>query len=199
MNSLIKLVIWMTAILALPTLYFAPNIYGYYRFKSICEKEGGLKVFQLLQRGVGWRTTVGLSQNPVAYFSAEYSRYQNKEGVLSDIRLISEKKSQYFDRDFKISVAESSKSPVYEYRESYEKVSNETRLLVTKTEVLDVATRSTLVIYKTFSYETFEQDRTLLGAASASSCPQHANFGPQDSQSRTTLGEKILAIASSVK
>ena len=54
MNSLIKFTIWVTAFVVLVGLYFASNIYGYYRFKSICAKEGGLKVYQPLQKGVGW-------------------------------------------------------------------------------------------------------------------------------------------------
>ena len=49
-----KIVIVFGAILLLIGLIFFENIYGYYRFQWYCSSEGGLKVYEKLEKDVGW-------------------------------------------------------------------------------------------------------------------------------------------------
>ena len=49
-----KTIIALISIPIFILLFFAPNIYGYFRFKSYCSSEGGLRVYEQLEKNVGW-------------------------------------------------------------------------------------------------------------------------------------------------
>jgi hypothetical protein len=119
---------WPLGIALVIGLYFSENIWGHYRFKVMCAKEGGLKVYQPLVKGAGWKTEKGSRNWPLSYFFAGFTRYSNEDGQLMDVRLVSGQKTNYFAKDFSESSADFSKQPIYEFRESYEKLANETRL-----------------------------------------------------------------------
>lgn len=53
MKPFFKFIIIVSIIPLLIGLYFFDNIKGYYRFKQYCEKEGGLKVYEAIKKGVG--------------------------------------------------------------------------------------------------------------------------------------------------
>lgn len=55
MKPFYKFVIVVTAVLLLLGIVFFDNIKGYYRFKQYCENEGGLRIYQPLEKNVGWQ------------------------------------------------------------------------------------------------------------------------------------------------
>lgn len=197
MNSLIKFTIWVTAFVVLIGLYFASNIYGYYRFKSICAKEGGLKVYQPLQKGVGWLQGGG-GGAALTMYGASFTRFK-KNSEFHDTILKTPLKKVYFEMDFHSTPADLSNEITYELRNINSAVSDEVRLTKFSTQVVDIKTHKVLVAYNYFQYETFVRANTLLDAPSASSCPEYAIFGPNDSNQQTTPGELYLGIQSAVK
>src|SRR5437868_10592772 len=49
-----KFLIFISIIFLSIFAFFFSNIKGYYRFKQYCEAEGGLRVYEPLERNVGW-------------------------------------------------------------------------------------------------------------------------------------------------
>lgn len=204
MKPLIKAGVWIAAFVTLVGLYFASNIYGYYRFKSICAKEGGLKVYQPLQKSVGWLIEKNSGGgDPLSMYSASYTRFKKDDGSFYDMTMKMPIKEPYFEKDFdkyfEVNVSDISKQPAYELRQIYGAVPDGIRLSRHTIEVIEIATGKTLVAYQQFGYESFERKNTLLDAPSSSTCPKYANFGPNDSNQQTTPGELYLGIQSAVK
>jgi hypothetical protein len=198
MKPLTKAAVWIAAIAALLGLYFASNIYGYYRFKSICAKEAGLKVYQPLERGVGWLQVGGGGGAALTMYGASFTRFKKNEKFYDTV-LNTPLKQVYFEKDFQSTPADMSKDVTYELRNTSSSVPDEVRLTKFSTQVIDIKTDKVLVAYSYFQYETFVRANTLLDAPSASSCPEYAIFGPNDSNQQTTPGELYLGIQSAVK
>jgi hypothetical protein len=199
MNLFTKSVLGISLVGALIGGYFASNIKGYYRFKEICQKEGGLRVYQPLEKGVGWMVD-GSIGGTLTFFGASYSRTRKDDGNYYDTVLKTPFKQKYFEKDFETTLADLSKQPIYKLKSAYNEIPNELRLSSHTTEVIEIATGKTLVAYRQFGYESFERKNTLLDAPSGNTCPEYANFGRQDSQTRLNApGDLYLGIQSAVK
>ena len=80
----LKPFLWPIAITLLLGWYFADNFKGYYRFKALCSEQGGLKVYQPLERDVGWFTDRSFNDaRYMASFEAvAFVRYRDKDDGL---------------------------------------------------------------------------------------------------------------------
>src|SRR5690606_5791895 len=81
---------WVWVSLLIPLLiglYFAENIKGQFRFMQYCWKEGGLKVYEPLERGVGWEADSYYRAKSVASMDGVgFVRfYDNKKELYMDV------------------------------------------------------------------------------------------------------------------
>lgn len=61
--------------------FFFSNIKGYYRFKQYCEAEGGLRVYEPLEKNVGWLADDFENARLVALLDrGDFVRYTDKNG-----------------------------------------------------------------------------------------------------------------------
>ena len=196
--SVLKLAIWPLAAALVIGLYFAGNIKGYYRFKKICGEQAGLKIYQPLKKNVGWITSEGHYSGPITLYYGAYSRFQKeKDGLLYDATLAPKKKIS--DLGVTFLIANTEINPKYELRVTRDVLPEELRLAKNTTQVIDLENGKIALTYIHFDFSTFEQAKTILAASSGETCPEYANFGPQDSNARTTLGERDLGIQSAFK
>ena len=94
--------------------YFSENIKGYYKFKEYCEKEGGLTVYEPLEKNVGWwakdendaRQTVGLEY-------VGFVRYKDGDQIV-DLTVVGSKEK--LTLDFLERPADMSKSVFYQLK-----------------------------------------------------------------------------------
>lgn len=163
----IKIMIWPIGFLLLLSLYFADNIKGYYRFKELCAKEAGLKVYQPLERDVGWFSDKNESGYLLySYPGIAFVRYADKAQSLQDLIRTTEKKDSS-DDGFRPEPADAVKQPLYGFRKTIEEVPNESRMTRFKTTVTNLKSGQTVVVYQDFLYRIFSPD---WGVAQGTAC-----------------------------
>jgi hypothetical protein len=163
--------------------YFSDNIRGYYRFKELCETDGGLKVFHPLQKLVGWRARKG-DFSIAAVKNVAFVRYVDR-GLEFDARYRSGLVSS--ERSYDISPAHEGEPILYELRWINERLPDETRMGRSGYEVREIATERLMIRWYQIGYSTFDQDRTLLAAPSGQACYSLGEFFSPDNQSKYFL------------
>jgi hypothetical protein len=167
MRTLTKLAVLVLAVSVSTLAYFAPNIRGYYRFKEICDAEGGLRVHQRLKRNVGWLVIGGAPTWPLTLEHVAFTRGKNRFGKMTDYRYLGGYGPMWRNSEEPANLA----IPVaYEVRWINEQVPNELRLRKYGHEIRDITTGEILVRWYQFNYGTFDQDRTILAAPSGVVC-----------------------------
>ncbi len=155
-------------------LFFFSNIRGYYRFKEICARDGGVRVYQPLERNVGWTVGGGRMQDtgmPVVFPEVAFVRYRNeKDGQWYDVYRVP--KLKVGDDGFAQQTADLSKPVVYAYGWHQEDLKDELRMSTAVYEVIDLRTSKIAATYTTFGYSKFEPSNTLLAAPSGEECPE---------------------------
>ena len=82
MKALAKFFGVLLAIALLIVWYFFDNIKGYYAFKEYCEKEGGLTVYEPLEKNVGWSVNDKYQAKYISSLSGvAYTYYQDRSGA----------------------------------------------------------------------------------------------------------------------
>jgi hypothetical protein len=160
MKPLTKAFIWIAAIASLLGLYFASNIKGYYRFKEICEKEGGLKVYQSLVKGEGWQLLDSTETSSAKYLLHVYDgigfvRYRTAKGDEFDVTRQSQQRDSFGNLIYLESPSELALSPKYTYVEQRLIVEDSERIQRYRTSISDFSTKKILVDYQDFVYQPF--------------------------------------------
>ena len=173
-KSLLKFLAWPVGIALLLTLYFADNIKGYYRFKELCVAQAGLKVYQPLERNVGWLVDGGRlydTQYIDSFEAVAFVRYRNAEdGKWYDVYRapkINDGRDGYAQQP-----ADLSKPVVYKSRviNIYD-LPNEVRMGSQIMEFIDLRTNKLAASYTELGYSKFNREKTLLAAPSGEVCP----------------------------
>lgn len=153
--------VWVSLIIVLLIgLYFAENIKGQVRFMQYCWKEGGLKVYEPLERNVGWEAE--------DFYRAKQSAIIDGVGF---VRFFDEKKEEYIDvvhiggsvqRDssFSIAPADLNKPITYKWVSGLDYVAGELRLNRLYDEVKSKESHKLLVRYNSFSYSQFDPNNS---------------------------------------
>jgi hypothetical protein len=159
--------------------YFSDNIRGYYRFKGLCETEGGLRVLHPLRRGVGWLGRKG-DHSLAAFPDVAFLRY--RDGAEFDVRYRSGLVSD--ERSYDTSPAHKDNEVTYELRWISESLPNEVRATRSCYEVREITTGVVMLRWCQIGYSTFRQDRTLLAAPSGQACYFAGDFFASENQPR---------------
>lgn len=168
MKPFFKFIAIVSVIPLLIVLYFFDNIKGYYRFKQYCEKEGGLKVYQPLEKNVGWLTKDYLYARTISSIDhVDFARYQDDEGVF-DLKYKGDKRE--VDSSYLKTLASDSKTVIYRWDRVNRMVPNELRLARSGYEIFDINTNKLMVRYYYFNYSRFDRSKTILDAPSSISC-----------------------------
>lgn len=199
MRVLLKLLAWLVGLALMIGLYFSDNIRGYYRFKEICAKEAGLKVFRPLERNIGWTVKGGRIEDTgmAVYFKdVAFVRYRNeKDGNLYDVYRAP--KLKVGDPGYAQQPADLNKTVVYQFSvETIHSLPNEIRTGVQHFDVTELKTSRLAVRYSRLGYSKFDPDKTILGAPSGERCPD--DWARTDPKTGMALPSKLnLAFASS--
>lgn len=149
--------------------YFSDNIKGYYTFKEYCEKEGGLRVYEPLEKNVGWLADDKYSARAASLLGdIDFVRYTDKNGVAYDVKYLGGDPQK--DSSFSVVVSDSEKTVKYQWNRIFKKIPNELRLSFSGYEVINFENKNTSVRYYTISYSRFDRARTILDAPSTIRC-----------------------------
>ncbi|WP_028449197.1 hypothetical protein [Chitinibacter tainanensis] len=170
MQTLKTPLIIFTVVTGLIVLLFYDNIRGYYRFKAICEKEGGLRVYQKLEPGVGWMADSEYYARSAALLkNVGFARYTNPTTHISyDIRYL--KGNPGNDASFDKRPADLALPVLYAWERVSVQIQGELRLKRFGYEITDLQKQQLVARIYEFSYSQFNQDKTLLAAPSLRFC-----------------------------
>lgn len=168
MKSFLRFTVIVSIIPLLIALYFFDNIRGYYRFKQYCEKEGGLKIYQALEKNVGWIAKDYFYARTVASIEhINFVRYQ-ENGDSFDLKY--KGTNREVDSSY-LKVPASEKTPViYRWERINHMVPNELRLARSGYEIFNMNTNKLMARYYYFSYSRFDRSKTIFDAPSAVRC-----------------------------
>jgi hypothetical protein len=181
MRTLTKVAFFVLAVPVGILAYFAPNIRGHYRFKEVCNAEGGLRVHQKLKRNVGWLVTGADPTWPLTLEHVAFTRGKNRFGKVTDYRYLGGHGPMWRNSE---EPADLATSVAYEVRWINEQVPNELRLHKYGYEIRDITTGGILARWYQFNYGTFDQDRTILAAPSGVICHDRRQFSSPSTYER---------------
>lgn len=193
----LKPFLWPIAITLLLGWYFADNFKGYYRFKALCSEQGGLKVYQPLERDVGWFEEDGrMNEAYMLNFEAvAFIRYHNEaEGHWYDV--YRSQKLKVGDAGFAQQPADLNKPVVYQRKWSGKDMPNEIRLGISTEEFIDLRTSEVVVTYTQLGYRPFEKG--LFGGHGGMGCPELGG-GTDPKTGKRILSNGELAVLSAFK
>lgn len=142
-------------------LYFAENIKGQVRFMQYCWKEGGLKVYEPLERDVGWEAEdYYYAKNAASIDGVGFVRfYDKKQDAYMDVTYVGG--NVHRDTSYRADPADLEKSIQYTWESGLEYIAGELRLIRLYQRVRRESDRKLLVRYNSFSYSQFDPQKTL--------------------------------------
>ena len=167
-----------TGIALLISLIFFENIKGYFRFQWYCSNEGGLKVYEKLEKNVGWISKdkhdarVIAQQNHIGF-----SLYKDKEGNLVNVIYKNGNPSSFKSYDFV--QYDGGNDPRYEYKRSHERLNRneEIRLYKGSYVVVDRKSGNPAIQFSKFAYSFFDKNNVLLASPGGrSGCHKYHEF-----------------------
>lgn len=170
MTRLHKTVIALIGIPILILIFFIPNIYGYFQFKSYCASEGGLRVYEQLEKNVGWQTDDYESAQMAAQINhVAFVRYNDKkDGNSYDLKFIGGYPIN--EKTFDKKPADEKRPVKYKYEDKNQNYKNELRLRKSSVIVTDVNTSKILVSYSWLNYSVYDRANTVLDGPSNIDC-----------------------------
>ncbi|MFT7224169.1 MAG: hypothetical protein ACI82Z_001722 [Cellvibrionaceae bacterium] len=168
------LIIPLALVILIPAsilLYFAENIKGYYRFKWYCENEGGLKIYEKLEKNVGWMAEDKLDAMAASHLKyVKFVRYPEKkeQGKLYDLVYQGGNPSSF--KSHEITPANFTETIKYKWVVINSKIENELRLEKYGYEIFYFENSNYIAKYYSFGYSIFNRKKTFLSAPSGSGC-----------------------------
>lgn len=145
---------------------------GYYQFKQMCEKEGGLRSYANVEPNVGWWASSELDARGVvqAYPSVPFARFRSEDGTWKDVKY--EGGYGSFSK-FAIRPADEVIKPRYRITEKVESVETAIRLRKNVYAVLDEFSNQVVFQSTRFIFTWTNDETTLLGRSDSVVCPTH--------------------------
>ena len=147
---------------------------GYYQFKQMCEKEGGLRSFSKVEPNVGWWATSEANAEGILvhYPNVLFTRFLSKDGQWTDMRY----KGGYGSySQYDVTPSDQSKKPRYREVLREEKVANAIRLRKEILIVLDESSNQAAFQTARFIFTWTNPETTLLGRSDSVVCPTYQN------------------------
>lgn len=145
---------------------------GYYQFKRICEKEGGLRVYGKVAPNVGWSAAHEIDAKAIvqSYPNVPFARFRSDEGTWKDVRY---KGGYGAFSAYDVSPADETKKPRYRRIEKVERVEGAIRLRKNVVTVLDETSDQVVFQSTRFIFTWTNPESTLLGRSDSVECPSY--------------------------
>ncbi len=106
--------------------FFFSNVKGYYRFKQYCEAQGGLRIYEPLERDVGWLAEDNYDAKYLAKLDGVgFVRYKDDNGDDQDIKYL---RDGHNDASYTVNASDSSYPTNYIWRRRWEFVDEGKRI-----------------------------------------------------------------------
>lgn len=170
MRSFFKFIAYFTILPLVVLTIFSSNIYGYFRFKNYCSGEGGLRVYESLEKNSGFLADdEWLARTAAQLQHVAFVRYKDKaDGSFYDLRYLGGNPNE--GRSYEKNLASEPEAPIYKWRFVNAVVPSELRLNRFGYEIYSIKSNHILAQYYMFRYSIYERAHTLFDAPSGISC-----------------------------
>lgn len=162
-------------LLSLSFLWWISDIpIGYYQFKQMCEKEGGLRSFSKVEPGEGWWAKYQSDARDIVsqYPTVPFVRYRAEDGSWKDVRY--KGGNPRWSESYTITLAETSKQPRYRLNDKSESVINAIRLNKSVYTLSDELSNQAVFQTTQFTFTWTTPKNTLLGRSDTVVCPEYS-------------------------
>ncbi|HOY22685.1 MAG TPA: hypothetical protein PK002_05990 [Cellvibrio sp.] len=155
MKSTLKTIGFLSIIPLLICLIFFSNIKGYFRFQHYCEAEGGLRVYEKLERNVGVMVdSYDSAQIATQLKYVDFARFQDrKNNQLYDLHYAGG--DPQILKSYIVKPADNSKKTTYFFKNISYFLKDERNLFRSAYLITDMSGTNTLVRYYKFEYLLF--------------------------------------------
>jgi hypothetical protein len=169
-SGVLKIFLVIAIILVLIGLYFFDNIKGYYRFMDYCAKEGGVRVYEKLEKNVGWMASDYSDALFVSQiWPVDFVRYKDNVDEKKMYDLYFNDGNKNLNSSYTKKKSSSSKAIIYSWVSKRYQVDDADRLKGFEYLALNKS-KNIMVNYSNFSYSLFDQKNTLFGSSSTRWC-----------------------------
>lgn len=166
-----KFSLWVAVIFVAAVLYNLDAIAGRWKFDRMCKAEGGPRFYAAVEKDVGWEVEGHDTydyQWPFGFEHVAFVRYQDKQGVRSDVRV-----DGYIgagQRKYVFSPVDESRQVRYRFRFRYEKLPGDERFGKSLYEVTDITKGQVVATHTQFSFQWTKPERVILSAPTGVGC-----------------------------
>jgi len=170
-KKLIFIMFGIVAIAAAVVIYNLDAITGQWKFDQMCKTEGGPRFYAAVEKNAGWMVEGQDTydyQWPFSFNHIAFVRYQDKQGVQSDVQA-----DGYVgpgQRKYIFAPVDASRQVRYKFQFRYESFPNDHRFGKAIYEVTDLTTRQLVASYTRFSYQWTKPERVILSAPTGVGC-----------------------------
>jgi hypothetical protein len=160
MKKSLTIVAGVSVLVLAAAAFFARDIRGYYEFHQLCEREGGLKVFEPLQRGVGWGIPEGQADAavlPVSFDEVAFVRFRSEkdENLYDVVRAPRIKNS---DPGYAVSPADASREVMYRFDRQWADLPGDAPVEMLRFSVTNVKSEALAASYSHYSFGRQDSD-----------------------------------------
>ena len=146
---------------------------GYYQFKQMCKKEGGLRSYTKVEVNVGWLAASEPDAQGIvsSYPTVPFARFRANDGSWKDVSY--KGGNPWWSSSYEITSADETKVPRYHLVLKVESVAGAIRL---RREVLTLSDESpNQIVFQTtrFIFTWTNPENTLLGMSDTAECPAY--------------------------
>lgn len=166
-----KAFLWAGAIVVAVVVYNLDAITGQWKFNRMCEADGGPRFHAAVEKDVGWTVEAHDTysyQSPFEFGHVAFVRYQDSQGVVSDVRTdgyIGPNQPKYV-----FSPIDEARPVRYSFRFGHEEVANDHRFRKIRYEVTDLKNGEVVATHTQFRYQWTKPERVLLSAPTGVGC-----------------------------
>lgn len=146
---------------------------GYYQFKQICEKEGGLRSYAKVEPGESWWAEHEPAARDIvsSYPTVPFARFRENDDSWKDVRY--KGGNPWWSESYAIIAADETKRPRYRLNNKLESVAGAIRLRKRVYKLSDELSNQVIFQTTQFIFTWITPENTLLGRSDTAVCPAY--------------------------
>ena len=143
---------------------------GYYQFKQMCKKDGGLRSYAKVEANVGWLAASKPDAQGIvsSYPTVPFARFRANDDSWKDVRY--KGGNPWWDSSYEVSPADEAKKPRYRQVKKEENILDAIRLHKYVRTIVDEASNQPVFEYTRFTFTWTNPENTLLGRSDSAYC-----------------------------
>jgi hypothetical protein len=167
--------LWMLLAVGALLVYHFDVITGTLKFNRMCKAEGGPRFYGPVEKNVGWEVEGHDTyeyQRPFPFGHIAFVRYQDKQGIRSDVRMEGYKQTlpNFREPNYVFSPVNEALRVRYKFQHIYAPDPSDERFSKSVDQVIDLASGNVVATYTQFGFQWTKPERVILAASTSNGC-----------------------------